>query len=63
MLTVKEQHAALTRRIQGHFNYFGVNGNLESLRKVRLAAASAGLFAGTAAVVLVGISMAMGRRR
>jgi group II intron reverse transcriptase/maturase len=34
---VKEQHAALTRRIQGHFNYFGVNGNLQSLRKVRLA--------------------------
>ena len=26
-LPVKEQHAALTRRIQGHFNYFGVNGN------------------------------------
>jgi group II intron reverse transcriptase/maturase len=30
-LPVKEQHAALTRRIQGHFNYFGVNGNLRSL--------------------------------
>jgi RNA-directed DNA polymerase len=28
---VKEQHAALTRRINGHFNYFGVNGNLRSL--------------------------------
>jgi len=39
--SVKEQHVALTRRIQGHFNYFGVNGNLESLRKVRLAAARA----------------------
>jgi RNA-directed DNA polymerase len=24
---VKEQHASLVRRIQGHFNYFGVNGN------------------------------------
>ena len=24
---VAEQHAALVRRIQGHFNYFGVNGN------------------------------------
>ena len=34
---VKEQNAAVTRRIQGHFNYFGVNGNLQSLRKVRLA--------------------------
>ena len=30
-LPVKEQHAALTRRIQGHFNYFGVNGNFRSL--------------------------------
>ena len=31
---VKEQHAALTRRITGHFNYFGVNGNAPSLRHV-----------------------------
>jgi group II intron reverse transcriptase/maturase len=31
-LPVKEQHAALTRRIQGHFNYFGVSGNLRSLQ-------------------------------
>jgi len=29
--SVKEQHAALVRRIRGHFNYFGVNGNLRSL--------------------------------
>ena len=28
---IPEQHAALTRRIQGHFNYFGVNGNHKSL--------------------------------
>lgn len=28
---VKEQHASLKRRIVGHFNYFGVNGNLRSL--------------------------------
>jgi group II intron reverse transcriptase/maturase len=28
---VKEQHAALTRRIQGHFNYFGISGNFRSL--------------------------------
>lgn len=28
---VKVQHAALTRRIQGHFNYFGVSGNFRSL--------------------------------
>jgi RNA-directed DNA polymerase len=31
-LPVKVQHAALTRRIQGHFNYFGVNGNIRCLR-------------------------------
>jgi len=31
-LPIREQHAALTRRIQGHFNYFGVNGNSRSLR-------------------------------
>jgi len=30
-LPVKEQHTALTRRIQGHFNYFGVSGNFRSL--------------------------------
>lgn len=29
--SVKEQHAALCRRIQGHFNYFGVNGNIGGL--------------------------------
>jgi group II intron reverse transcriptase/maturase len=29
---VKEQHAALKRRIVGHFNYFGVNGNFRSLK-------------------------------
>jgi group II intron reverse transcriptase/maturase len=28
---VKAQHAALTRRLVGHFNYFGVNGNFRSL--------------------------------
>lgn len=31
---VKEQHAALTRRIQGHLNYFGVNGNVRNLVKL-----------------------------
>jgi RNA-directed DNA polymerase len=30
-LPVKEQHAALTRRIVGHCNYFGVNGNGRAL--------------------------------
>ena len=28
---VKEQHAALVRRLRGHFNYFGVNGNQRSM--------------------------------
>ena len=28
---LKVQHAALKSRLQGHFNYFGVNGNLRSL--------------------------------
>jgi group II intron reverse transcriptase/maturase len=28
---VREQHAALSRRLQGHFNYFGVSGNFRSL--------------------------------
>jgi RNA-directed DNA polymerase len=29
---VAEQHLGLVRRLRGHFNYFGVNGNLGSLR-------------------------------
>jgi len=29
---VKEQHASLKRRLVGHFNYFGVNGNFRSLK-------------------------------
>jgi group II intron reverse transcriptase/maturase len=35
-LSVKEQHAALSRRLRGHYNYFGVNGNYRSLRVVDL---------------------------
>jgi group II intron reverse transcriptase/maturase len=31
---VKEQHAMLKRRLVGHFNYFGVNGNLRSLERL-----------------------------
>jgi len=31
---VKEQHASLCRRINGHFNYFGVNGNVASLARL-----------------------------
>lgn len=35
-LPVKVQHAALTRRVAGHFNYFGVNGNRASLSELVL---------------------------
>ncbi len=35
---VKEQHASLCRRISGHFNYFGVNGNMDSLSRLVRAA-------------------------
>jgi RNA-directed DNA polymerase len=31
---VKEQHASLCRRISGHYNYFGVNGNSASLHRL-----------------------------
>jgi hypothetical protein len=33
-LSIPAQHAALTRRIRGHFNYFGVNGNQRSLGRL-----------------------------
>ncbi len=33
-LPLKEQHAALSRRLRGHYRYFGVNGNARSLRQV-----------------------------
>jgi hypothetical protein len=32
---VKEQHLALTRKLNGHYNYFGVNGNFDSLKRLR----------------------------
>ena len=34
---VEEQHQALTRRLVGHYNYFGVNGNSRALRNLRYA--------------------------
>jgi group II intron reverse transcriptase/maturase len=34
---VKEQHLALTRKLNGHYNYFGVNGNLSALKRLRFA--------------------------
>jgi len=37
-LPIEAQQAALTRRIEGHFNYFGVNGNIVSLKKLVYAA-------------------------
>ena len=33
-LPLKDQHAALSRRLRGHFRYFGVNGN-RNLQQVR----------------------------
>jgi group II intron reverse transcriptase/maturase len=35
---VKEQHASLCRRIRGHINYFGVNGNWASMARLVRAA-------------------------
>jgi RNA-directed DNA polymerase len=32
-LPVKQQHEELRRKVQGHINYFGVNGNVVSLRR------------------------------
>lgn len=32
---LEDQHAALVRRLAGHYNYFGVNGNYASLHRVR----------------------------
>lgn len=37
-LSVKQQHAALSSRLRGHFNYYGVNGNHHSIAKLRFAA-------------------------
>lgn len=33
--SLKDQHVALSRRLRGHFLYFGVNGNARSLQNVR----------------------------
>ena len=40
-LTVPQQHAALVRRIRGHMNYFGVNGNTRALKRLNYYAARA----------------------
>jgi RNA-directed DNA polymerase len=32
--SIEDQHAALNRRLRGHFNYFGVSGNYDSLMRL-----------------------------
>ena len=32
--SVREQHASLVRRMRGWFNYFGINGNVRSLKRL-----------------------------
>lgn len=34
-LSVKQQHATLTRKLKGHYGYFGVNGNIRSLKQLK----------------------------
>jgi len=34
-LSVKQQHAALSSRLTGHFNYYGMNGNVRSIKRMR----------------------------
>lgn len=42
-LPLQDQHAALCRRLRGHFQYFGVNGNARALQQVRFHAERAWL--------------------
>lgn len=39
--SIEEQRLALTRKLNGHFNYFGVNGNVGSLARLRYAVENA----------------------
>lgn len=32
---LREQHAGLSRKLQGHFGYFGITGNSEALARLR----------------------------
>ena len=34
---VEEQYLALKRKLEGHYNYFGVNGNITALERLRYA--------------------------
>jgi len=36
-LPVEEQRAALARKLNGHYNYFGVNGNVDALARLHFA--------------------------
>jgi len=38
---IKEQHQALTRKLVGHYNYFGVNGNIDALERLKYVATRA----------------------
>jgi hypothetical protein len=60
-LPVKAQHAALTRRIQGHFNYFGVSGNFRSLLLVNEQAKRSGT-SGSAVGASASVSPGSGSR-
>jgi group II intron reverse transcriptase/maturase len=33
--SIEEQHRALTRKLVGHYNYFGVNGNITALERLK----------------------------
>jgi group II intron reverse transcriptase/maturase len=35
---IAEQHAGISRRLQGHYNYFAVNGNIRALKRLDQAA-------------------------
>jgi group II intron reverse transcriptase/maturase len=39
--SLADQHAGLCRRLRGHYNYFGVNGNLSALKRLHTAAVRA----------------------
>lgn len=39
--SIEDQHAGICRRLDGHYNYYGVNGNMGALRRLRTAAVRA----------------------
>jgi hypothetical protein len=38
---IRDQHAALCRKLRGHYAYYGITGNARSLQRYRTAAARA----------------------